>query len=70
MKRWQKALLLSVIWIVAILGIGIFVTDVVLAGKITPQQDKQISEVCGMAVGGGTVLIWVAVFLRKRTHRS
>lgn len=70
MKRWQKALLFSVIWIVAILGIGIFVTDVMLAGKITPQQDEQISELCGMAVGGGTVLIWVTVFLRKRTHRS
>ena len=57
MKRWQKALLFSVIWIGVILGIGVFVTDVMLAGKITPQQDEQISEVCGMVVGGGAVLI-------------
>ena len=70
MKRWQKALLFSVIWIVVILGIGFFVTDVMLAGKITPQQDEKISEMCGMVVGGGTVLIWVVVFSRKRTHRS
>lgn len=65
MKRWQKALLFSVLWIVAILSIGFFVTDVMLAGKITPQQDEQISEKCGMAIGGGTVLIWVVVFSRK-----
>ena len=65
MKRWQKALLFSVIWIVVVLGAGIFVTDVMLAGKITPQQDEQISELCGMAIGGGAVLIWVVVLTRK-----
>ena len=70
MKRWQKALLFSVIWIVAILGIGIFVTDVMLAGKITPQQDEQISEKCGMACGAGALLIWVIVFTRKRPRRG
>lgn len=71
MKRWQKALLFSVIWIVAILGIGILITDVMLAGKITPQQDEQISELCGMAVGAGTVAIWVVIFIfsRKALHR-
>ena len=65
MMRWQKALLFSVIWIVVVLSAGFFVTDVMLAGKITPQQDEQISEQCGMACGGGVVLIWVVFFARK-----
>ena len=70
MKRWQRALLISVIWIVAILAIGFFVTDVMLAGKITPQQDEQISEVCGLICGIGLAPIWVIVFVssRKRRH--
>jgi len=66
MKRWQQALLLSVVWIVLILGAGIYVTDVMLAGKITPQQDEQLSGVCGAVCAGGTVLICVVVFSRKR----
>ncbi len=70
MRRWQKALLFSVIWIVAVIGTGILVTDVILAGKITPQQDEQISEVGGMVCGGGAVLIWVVFFTRKRPRRS
>jgi len=70
MKRWQKALLFSVIWVVGVIGSGILVTDVVLAGKITPQQDEQISEMCGMTCGAGVVPIWVFVFWRKRPHRG
>ena len=64
-KRWQKALLGSVIWSVLIIGTGIVHVNVLLAGKLTEAQDEEISERYGMACGAGLVGILAIVFLRK-----
>ncbi len=69
-KRWQKALLGSVIWAALIIGAGIVHTDVILAGKLTEAQDAEISERYGMACGAGLVAILAVVFLRKRREES
>jgi len=68
MKWWKKALTLSIAWIVLIIGVGIIHTDVLLAGKITPQQDEAISEKYGVALAIGLVVIWLfaEVFWKRR----
>jgi hypothetical protein len=64
-KRWQKALLCSVIWITLTVGAGMVHVNVVLAGKLTEAQDEAISERYGMACGAGLVAILAFIFLRK-----
>lgn len=55
------------IWVLLTIGIGIIHTDVILAGRITPEQDEKISGSYGRLCGGGIVLIWVfANLIRKR----
>ena len=67
MAWWKKALIFSVIWAVLTIGTGIIHTNVILAGKITPQQDEKISEVYGKVCGGGLVAAWILLYLvRKR----
>lgn len=65
-KRWQKALLCSVIWSTLTIGAAIVHTSVFAAGKLTEAQDEEISERYGMACGAGLVVILAVIFLRKR----
>lgn len=68
MKWWLKALIGSFIWVALTIGAGIMHTDVILDGKLTPEQDAAISEKYGMACGGGFVVVWAGVYmLRRRT---
>ena len=64
-KRWQKALLGSVIWAALIIGAGIVFTDVILAGKLTKAEDSAISENDGQVFAVGLVGIWAALYSRK-----
>ncbi len=64
-KRWQKALLGSLIWIALTIGTAIVHTSVFSAGKLTEAQDEEISERYGMACGAGLVGILALVFLRR-----
>ena len=67
MKWWKKALAVSGIWVVLTIGAGIIHTNVILAGRITPEQDEKISESYGKMCGGGVVAAWVLFYLfRKR----
>ncbi len=67
MSWWKKALVFSGVWIALVIGVGVIHTNVVLAGKITPQQDEAISEKYGEACGTGLVAIWViTALLRKK----
>jgi hypothetical protein len=72
MKWWKKSLIFSGIWIVLIIGTGIIHTNVILAGKITPEQDEAISDKYGEACGVGVGAIWVigALVLRKKESSS
>jgi hypothetical protein len=68
MKWWKTALIISGVWAVLTIGAGIIHTNVILAGKITPQQDEKISEGYGKVCGGGLVAAWVLSYLfRKRS---
>jgi hypothetical protein len=67
----EKALLFSGAWIALTIGAGLIHTNIVLAGKITPQQDEAISEKYGRLCGTGLVLIWVIFgWLHKRGKSS
>jgi len=68
MKTLQKYLLCSVIWAVLVIGAGILHTNVILAGRITPEQDAQLSERYGMACGFGVSLVWCIFIVRKKLH--
>jgi len=72
MKWWKKSLIISVIWIVLVIGAGMLHTNVILAGKLTPQQDDELSGQYGMACGGGIGMIWVigVLVLRKKDRDS
>jgi len=67
MRWWTKALIysviFSVIWVGLIVAIGYYHTDVYLAGKITPAQDRAISEKYGDLAGQGLGLVWGICFL-------
>ena len=65
MKWWKKALIITGIWFVLIIGIGVVHTEVILKGKITPAQDEVISERYGNICGVGLVLIWVVAYLKR-----
>ena len=69
MKRWQKALLAVAAWIVLTIGSAILHTNVILAGRLTPEQDDAISERYGIACGAGLVLIGAVFYLRKGPRR-
>jgi uncharacterized membrane protein len=70
MKWWKKALSLSFVWIVLIIGTGIIHTDVFLAGKITPQQDEAISAKYGGALASGLLAIWLFAEVVWRRRKS
>ena len=59
MKWWKKALLFSGVWMALTIGVAFVHTSVLLAGKITPEQDSTISRQYGQACGSGVVLIWI-----------
>jgi hypothetical protein len=67
MRWWTKALIfsviLSVIWAGVVVAVGYFHTDVFLAGQITPDQDRAISEKYGELLGTGLPLVWAICFL-------
>ncbi len=68
MKWWLKGLIGSLVWCALTIGAGIVHTNVILDGKITPEQDAAISEKYGMACGGGLIFVWAGAYLlRKRT---
>ena len=70
MKWWKKALMVSVIWAVVTIGAGIIHTNVILAGKITPQKDEKISEAYGKVCGGGLLAAWVLSYLLRRRNTA
>lgn len=55
---WAIALIISVIWSAVLIGIGIFQTNVLLAGKITQQQDDAISGMYGLILGISLGALW------------
>jgi len=67
MRWWTKALIysaiFSVIWAGIVIAVGYYHTDVYLAGKITPAQDRAISEKYGDLLGSGLPLVWGICFL-------
>ena len=67
MKWWQRALLVSVLWLAFVAGGGWYLTTIVLRGKLNAKQDETISEAIGMACGLGLGIIWLAsaVFRKK-----
>jgi|GEM_PF-2463667 len=70
MKWWKKALLFSVLWVALVIGAAVVHTEVVLAGKLTPQQDEAISEKYGQLCGAGLVGIWVLLGAAPRHKGS
>jgi hypothetical protein len=67
MRWWIKALIYSVIfsliWAGIVVAVGYYHTDVYLAGRITPAQDRVISEKYGDLLGSGLPLVWAICFL-------
>ncbi len=71
MAWWKKTLAVSVVWAALIIGAGMLHTNVILAGRLTPQQDDRISTLYGMACGAGLVLTWFVGYVwSKRADRS
>jgi len=65
MAWWIKALILSVLWVVLTIGIGIVHTDVLLAGQITRQQGSAISQMYGTICGVGLGVVWALVYVTR-----
>jgi len=63
MSWWKKALIASVIWLVAVVAAGYVHTDVILAGRVTQAEDEAISEMYGFAFALGLVVLWGIAFL-------
>jgi hypothetical protein len=53
----------SVVWAGIVVAVGYYHTDVYLAGRITPAQDRVISEKYGDLLGSGLPLVWAICFL-------
>jgi hypothetical protein len=60
-KWWLVSLLASVAWIVLILGTAV-VHSAISTTPTTEAEDAAISERYGQVAGGGTALIWMALF--------
>ncbi len=60
----KKAALFSLILGALVIGIGMYSTDVIFAGKITPAEDEAISLKFGFALGIGLVLFWLPFYVR------
>lgn len=65
MKWWKRALIVWIVFTVLVIGVGFYITNIYMAGKITDKQEDAIGEVCGEVVGVGTVLIWVVSFVSR-----
>lgn len=63
MRWWTKALIFSVIWLGVVAAVGIFHTEVFLAGQITPAQDEAITEAYARVAASGLVAVWGICFL-------
>jgi hypothetical protein len=59
MKWWVKGIIASVVWI----GLCIGYAFLFFPAQTTPEQDAHLSELLGEVLGGGMVLVWVAIFL-------
>ena len=71
MKWWNKALVVSITWIIVDIGVAFVHTSIILKGKITPAQDELISYQYGQALVLGLILIWIffGVILRRLRKR-
>jgi hypothetical protein len=71
MKWWNKALVVSITWIIIDIGVAFVHTSIILKGKITPAQDELISYQYGQALVLGLILIWIffGVILRRLRKR-
>jgi len=70
MKWWKKALITSGVWVALTIGAGIVHTNVILAGKLTPDQDDRISGAYGMLCGGGLVAAWLLFYQRRKRNAT
>lgn len=70
MKWWKKALITSGVWVALTIGAGIVHTNVILAGKLTPEQDERISGLYGIVCGGGLVATWYLFYLRRKRNTA
>jgi uncharacterized membrane protein YciS (DUF1049 family) len=66
MQWWVKALILSAVWFALVVTIGYTHTDVILAGKITDEEDAAISTLYGVVFGFGVAVLWVLCFVLAR----
>jgi hypothetical protein len=69
MRWWVKALIWSVAWAMLTIIVGIIHTSVILAGRITEQQDAAISERYGAVCMLGIGLIWLISWFRPKGRR-
>jgi len=58
MRGWAKTCILSVAAAAMCLAVGIAMTDLLFAGRSTPQLDATISEYTGKAVVFSAALVW------------
>ncbi len=65
MQWWVKALILSALWLAAIVAIAYVHTDVILAGTITDAEDAAIAERYGFLCGLGLPVLWGICFVRR-----
>ena len=72
MKWWIKALIISAMWIVLDIVVGIIHTEIILKDIITPEMDEIISEHYGKLCVYGLVFIWVfsSFILKKETMKK
>lgn len=66
MRWWVRACILSVAAAAMCLAVGIAVTDLLFAGRCTPQLDGKISEYTGKAVVFSFALVWWVAFRKHK----
>jgi hypothetical protein len=63
MKWWVIAIIASAVWLVLIIAAGMIHTNVILAGKITPEQDEAISNAYGFVCGAVLGAFWTVLMV-------
>lgn len=73
MKWWQRALLISIVFILLDIGLAVYLFQLVLQTSNSTQstaiRQEKIGQICGQILGAALPFIWFLAFLSDKTRK-
>ena len=73
MKWWQRALLISIVFILLDIGLAVYLFQLVLQTSSSTQstalRHEKMGEICGQILAGGLIFIWFLAYFSDKARK-